>query len=135
MTDIKQTVTRTEEQGVAPTGASVQQQTKRVQTQSALDPKITMENIVWYILGIIEILLAFRFVLKILGANSASHFVSFTYGLTNPITAPFDSMFGVVRPAPGITGSVFEPSILVAAAVYCLVAWGIVKLLGINQRD
>ncbi len=135
MVDIKQTVTRTEDTGVDTTGAEVQQQTKRIQTEAATDPKVTAQNAVWYILGFIEILLGFRFVLKLLGANTASGFVDFVYSLTGILTAPFDSIFGVTKPLAGETSSVFEPSILVAAAVYALIAWGIVKLITINQKD
>lgn len=134
MADIKQTVTRTEDSGVDTSGAEVQQQTKRIQTEAAADPKTTAQNVVWYILGFIEILLGFRFVLKLLGANPASGFVNFIYNLTGLLTAPFDSIFGVTRAAAGQTHSVFEPSILVAAAVYALIAWGIVKLITINQK-
>lgn len=132
--DVEQTVTRTEAAGVDTTGAAVHQQTKRVQTHAATDTKATVQNIVWFILGFIEILLALRFVLKLLGANSASGFVNLIYSVTNILTAPFDTIFGVTRATAGQTQSVFEPSILVAAAVYALVAWGIVKLITINRK-
>lgn len=134
MVDIKQTVTRTQDEGVDTTGAAVQQQTKRIQTEAAADPKTTAQNAVWYLLGLIEILLAIRFVLKLLGANSASAFVSLIYGITNVLTLPFDSVFGVTRATAGNTHSVFEPSILVAGMVYALIAWGIAKLITINQK-
>jgi hypothetical protein len=135
MADIKQTVTRTNETGVDPNGTEVQQQTKRIQTTDAVDSKTTAQNAVWYVLGFIEILLAFRFVLKLLGANPESGFVSFIYSITGVLTAPFDSIFGVTSAESGAIESVFEPSILVAAAVYAIIAWGIVKLITINRKD
>ena len=135
MTDIKQTVTRTEESGVDPTGTEVQQQTKRIQTTDTVDAKTTVQNGVWYVLGFIEILIGFRFILKLLGANPASGFVDFIYSITGLLTAPFDSIFGVAKAEAGSVDSVFEPSILVAAAVYAVIAWGIVKLITINQKD
>jgi hypothetical protein len=135
MADIKQTVTRTQDTGVDTTGAEVQQQTKRVQTEAAPDSKTTAQNVVWYILGFIEILLAFRFVLKLLGANPTSGFVDLVYNVTGILTMPFDSIFGVTKVATEDVKSVFEPSILVAAVVYLLIAWGIVKLITINQKD
>jgi uncharacterized membrane protein len=134
MADIRQTVTRTQESGVDPTGTAVQQQTKRIQTESAPDTKTTTMNVVWYLLGLIEVLLAVRFVLKLFGANSSSSFVNFIYSLTGIFTAPFDSIFGVTRTTTGLTHSVFEPSIIVAGIVYALVAWGIVKLITINDK-
>jgi len=135
MADIKQTVTRTQDEGVDTTGTEVQQQTKRVQTEAAPDSKVTAQNVVWYILGFIEILLAFRFVLKLLGANPASGFVDFVYNITGILTIPFDSIFGVTKVATADVKAVFEPSIIVAAVVYLLIAWGIVKLITINQKD
>ena len=134
MSDIKQTVTRTDEQGLDAAGAPVEQQTKRIQTESATEPKTTIQNIIWYIVGIIEILLALRFVLKLFGANTASSFVGFIYNVSGVLTAPFDNIFGVTHATSGQTRSVFEPSILVAAAIYALIGWGIVKLITINQK-
>ncbi len=134
MADIKQTVTRTQDSGIDTTGAAVQQQTKQIHTEAAADPSVTAQNIVWYLLGFIEILLAIRFILKLFGANSSSSFVNLIYSVTGVLTAPFDSVFGVTSARAGTTRSVFEPSIVVAAAVYGLLAWGIVKLITINQK-
>lgn len=95
----------------------------------------TARNIIYFIFGILEILLGFRFVLKLLGANPASDFVSFIYAVTAPFVAPFTGIFrrGVTE---GIeTTSVLEPATIVAMIVYALVAWGIVKLVGIFSKD
>lgn len=81
-------------------------------------------QVVWYILGIIEVLLAFRFVLKLFGANPAAGFTSLVYGVTQLFAAPFLNVFRVAR----VQGSVFEWTTLLAMAVYWLVAWAIVKL-------
>jgi len=132
--DVKQTVTRTEDSGITPAGATVQQQTKRVQTESAPDAESIVQNIIWYILGLMEVLIGLRFVLKMLGANPASSFVDVIYNVTGVLTAPFDSIFGVTKTTTGTTQSVFEPSILVAAIVYALIAWGIVKIITISNR-
>ena len=134
MADIKQTITKTQDEGVDTTGESVQQQSKRVQTESAVDAKTTSQNVVWYIVGFIEILLGFRFVLKLFGANSASGFVNVIYNVTGVLTSPFDHIFGVTSTTSGQTKSVFEPSILVAGVVYLLIAWGVVKLITINHK-
>jgi|SRR5687767_6915521 len=135
MAEFKETVTKSKDEGVDSTGAQVQQQTRKVNTEVKADSKSVVGNIVWYILGVIEILLAFRFVLKVLGANPESGFVDFIYTLTGILTGPFDSIFGVASTKSGDIKSVFEPSILVAMAVYALVAWGIVKLINVNRTD
>jgi hypothetical protein len=81
-------------------------------------------QIVWYILGVLEVLLAFRFVLRLLGANSAAGFTSFIYGTSHPFVAPFLNVFRVTK----VEGSVFEWTTLLAMAVYWLIAMGIAKL-------
>jgi len=133
MAEIKKTVTTSQDEGVTDTGADVQQETKKVNTEVSGDSKSTATNAVWYLVGFIEILLAFRFVLKLFGANPASGFVDFVYTITGILTAPFDNIFGVTTPEAGNVESVFEPSILVAAAVYVLLGWGLVKLLDLNH--
>lgn len=134
MSDVRQTVTRTAETGIAPTGAAVQQETREIKTERPVDAKSTAQNVVWFILGLIEILLAVRFLLKLLGANSASGFVNAIYAVTNILTAPFDNIFNVSQSVAGQSRSVFEPSILVAAVVYAVIAYGIVKLINITQK-
>jgi hypothetical protein len=86
-------------------------------------------QIVWYILGIIEVLLAFRFVLKLLGANSTAGFTSFVYGVTYIFATPFLNVFRVSR----IEGSIFEWTTLLAMFVYLVLAYGIIKLLLIGK--
>lgn len=83
-------------------------------------------QIIWYILGLIEILLTFRVVLKILGANINSPFVSLVYIITDPLALPFSGIFGVTF-AGG--GSYFEWSTLVAMIVYLLIAYGLIHLM------
>ncbi len=133
MADIKQTVTDTTNTGVNENGAAVEQQTKQIHTETAADPKTVAQNIVWFILGVIEVLLLLRFILKLTGANPASGFVDFVYGISGVLSAPFDSIFGVTTASAGSVQSVFEPSIIVAAIVYALVAWGIIKLMNLNH--
>ena len=135
MLDTKQTITRTEDTGLDTVGAQVQEQTERVRTETAVDAKTTLQNIVWYILGFIEIILALRFVFKLFGANAASSFVSFLYDVTNVLIVPFEQIFGITRTSTGTNESVFEPSVIVAVAVYALIAWGIVKLITINKEQ
>src|SRR6185295_15061575 len=86
-------------------------------------------QIVWYILGILEALLAFRFVLKLLGANSAAGFTSFIYSVTYPFAAPFLNVFRVSK----VEGSVLEWTTLLAMAVYWLLAMAIVRLFVMSK--
>ncbi|OGM55839.1 hypothetical protein A3E46_00075 [Candidatus Woesebacteria bacterium RIFCSPHIGHO2_12_FULL_46_16] len=91
----------------------------------------TVEYLVYFFFGALEILLAFRLVLKLTGASMASAFVGLIYGLTGIFILPFEGIFRRGF-AQGIeTTSVLEPSTLVAIIVYGFLAWGIIKLLRI----
>ncbi len=81
-------------------------------------------QIVWYILGLIEVLLAFRFVLKLLAANPNAGFSSFIYGITYIFATPFLNVFKVAR----VEGSILEWATLLAMFVYWIVALGIIKI-------
>ena len=86
-------------------------------------------QVVWYVLGLIEVLLAFRFVLKLLGANPAAGFTGFIYGVTYIFAAPFNTVFRFSQ----VAGSVFEWTTLLAMFVYWVLAFGIVRLLLIGK--
>ncbi len=82
-------------------------------------------QVVWYILGLLEVLMAFRFVLKLLGANPLAGFTSFIYGATKIFVTPFLNVFQISK----VEGSIFEWTTLLAMLVYWLIAWGIIKLM------
>lgn len=82
-------------------------------------------QIVWYIVAVIEILLAFRIVLKALGASSASGFTRMIYALSDPLAVPFAGIFRTTV----TEGSVFEWSTFIAGIVYLLIGYGIVHLM------
>ena len=81
-------------------------------------------QVVWYILGLIETLLLFRFILKLLGANASAGFTGFIYGATHIFAAPFLTVFRTTY----LEGSIFEWTTLLSMLVYWIVAMGIIKL-------
>jgi len=86
---------------------------------------------IYLLFGILEGLLAIRFVLGLLGANPNAGFAQFIYGITKPSLAPFVGLFGTVR----IGGSAFDVSPLVAILIYALIAWVLVKAVGLVMGD
>lgn len=82
-------------------------------------------QVVWYLLGLLEVLLAFRFVLKLLAANPKAGFSSFIYNVSYPFVAPFLSVFHISK----LEGNVLEWTTLLAMLVYGLIGLGIAKLL------
>jgi hypothetical protein len=91
----------------------------------------TVGYIIYFFFGIVEILLVFRLVFKLTGANPISGFVNFIYSLTQLLVMPFVGIFHQAT-TPGIeTVAVLEPSTLVAIVVYAILAWGIVQAVDI----
>jgi hypothetical protein len=96
---------------------------------STVRPLYRGTQAVWYILSILEVILAFRFVLRLLGANPAAGFTNFIYSLSYPFVAPFMAVFNTTS----IAGSAFEWTTLLAMVVYWLVAIGILRLLTMGR--
>jgi hypothetical protein len=83
---------------------------------------------VGFIAGVVDVLIAGRFLLKLLGASAESSFVNLIYGISSPLVAPFHGIF----PSSGSAANSFEPAALVAIAVYALIGWGAVVLIRIT---
>jgi YggT family protein len=88
-------------------------------------------QIVDYILGIVETVLALRFLFLLFGANPNTGLASFIYTISNPLVAPFKGIFA----STNVPGAVFDWSILVAMAVYAVVAYALVRLVEIATTD
>lgn len=105
------------------------------QVKTAATSSQTIEYLIYFFFGLLEVLLAFRLIFKIAGANASSVFVSFVYGLTSIFIMPFEGIFrrGV---SEGLeASSVLEPATLVALVVYAFASWGIVKLVHIFSGE
>lgn len=111
---------------VEPTSAKTVRRTSERQVGGA----VLLARVIWFIAGIILILLAFRFVLTLLGANPANSFANFIYNTSHPFVAPFFGLFGYDL-RYGV--SRFELYTLVAMAVYAIVAWGLARLVTLDQ--
>lgn len=86
-------------------------------------------QIVWFLLSLLEVLLAFRFVLKFTAANASAGFTNFIYGVTWPFTAPFLAVF----PNTKVQGSIFEWTTLLAMLVYWMIALAIIKIFFMSK--
>ena len=133
MVEQRERIVQKDSRAVKNDGTVVQEEVRT--TNARAGTKVTITNVTWYVYGFIAILLALRFILKLTGANSTNAFVNLVYSVSGIFSVPFDTIFGVTKASTGTISSVFEPSILVAIAVYALVAWGIVKLMSLNESD
>jgi glucan phosphoethanolaminetransferase (alkaline phosphatase superfamily) len=95
----------------------------------------TIEYIVYFFLGTLELFLAFRFVLKLMGASVSSAFVELVYGVSGIFILPFEGIFRRFITQGVETSSVLEPATIVAIVVYAVIVWGIVKLVRISSGE
>lgn len=91
-------------------------------------------NIITTIYGIVAGLLGIRFVLSLLGANRSNTFASIIYTVTEPLVAPFRSLFNV-NETVGNGLHRFEVETLVAIVVYGLIAWVLIRLFSLRKPE
>ena len=82
-------------------------------------------QLVWLFLGILEALLALRFVLKLIAANPDSPISVFIYGFTSLFLWPFAGLTAT----PSAGGMVLEFSTLIAMLIYGLIGWAIERII------
>jgi hypothetical protein len=88
-------------------------------------------TVIYFLLGVLEVILALRWLFRLLGANTDNSFITLLYGISHPFVAPFNGIFN--DQALG-KQSVFEFSTLIALLVYALIAWGLVSLINLMMR-
>jgi len=105
---------------------------RQVHTETRTPIESVLARIVWFVFGAIEVIIAIRFVLMLLGANAEAGFVQLVYAVSGFFMIPFEAIFGETN----VEGATIEWSALVAIAVYALIAWGLVALIGtVSPRD
>ena len=62
------------------TGSSAHRQVVHTERHSPIE--VVLSRIVYYVFGVIEVFLALRFVLRMLGANAQTAFVQFIYSVS-----------------------------------------------------
>lgn len=86
-------------------------------------------QIVWFIVGVLNVILALDFVLRLLAANDTG-FAHLIYSLGRVLAAPFDGIFG----NNVVDGQYYlRWSDLLGIVVYSLIGWGITKLIKISM--
>jgi hypothetical protein len=87
-----------------------------------------LRDLLAFVMGIVEILLTLRFVLKLLAANPSASFVDWTYETTRPLLQPFLFAF----PTPSIKGGfVLEFTTLFAILAYAFIGYVLQQVLEI----
>ena len=131
MSENEMSVDRREETVVTqqPGYAATEQVTHDVAAERRLRLALVTQ-IIWAVLGLLQILLGLRFLLKLIAANPASGFAVFVYGITKPFIAPFALLIGT----PTSGGVIFEATTLIAMAIYALLFWGVFSVIRIAMN-
>ena len=106
------------------------EEVRTTQHEQGREQRVTtfkVTQIIWLLLGLLEAVLALRFVFKLIAVNAANPFAALLYNVTNLFVAPFASLVG----APAANGMVLEISTLIAMLVYLLVAWGVERIVNV----
>jgi len=94
-------------------------------------PKL-LRDIANFTFALIEILLVFRFVLKLLAANPNAGFVSWVYANTQPLLNPFLFAF----PTPSVKGGfTLEFTTIFAIFAYAFIGYLVQELLKTITKD
>ena len=78
-------------------------------------------QLVWLVFGVIEVLIALRIALMLIGANPGSPIVALIYGITYLFLFPFNGLIG----SPTVGNMVLEISSMFAMVVYGLIAFAV----------
>jgi uncharacterized protein YggT (Ycf19 family) len=114
-------------QAPAPIPAPAPAPVERVSVTEESRYNFRAAAVVGFIVGVVDILIAARFLGKLFGASAQSAFVSFIYQVSAPLVAPFTGIFGDT----GSKTNMFETASLVAIVVYAVIGWGLVVLIRI----
>jgi len=85
---------------------------------------------IWWVVGVVDVALAIRFLFKLLGGSSQAGFVRFIYDVTQVLVAPFHGIFNTTVQGK----SILEPESLVAIVIYSLIGWGLVSMARLMSK-
>jgi uncharacterized protein YggT (Ycf19 family) len=92
---------------------------------------LRLNAVLMWLFGLVEALVAIRFILKAVAADAGAPFAALIYGITGPLVAPFVG----VLPSPALGTSVFELPALLAILIYFLVSLLLTRLIRILFID
>jgi len=112
-----------------PSGTLVENQEQVVDSPNTRRRNLLdrVSQIIYFLAGILEVILVLRLFLRGINADSTAGFATFIYNFSSPFVAPFNSIFNNDQALKGVT--TFEFSTVLAMVIYALLAFGLVKLL------
>lgn len=128
-----QKVIREQSSGVTPKGKKVYRETTRIASPEAdaMTMVWSVNRMIFYVTGVIETLLTFRFLFKAFGANPSNGFVSFIYSTSSVFEGPFRGIFRSATTEGIETTAVIEPSTIFAMIMFLVLAIGLTQLINV----
>ncbi|BAW97466.1 hypothetical protein NIES970_24180 [[Synechococcus] sp. NIES-970] len=96
-----------------------------------------LENSVYVLVGLLEVLLMLRFFLRLSGANPENTFAKFIYNLSAPFVSPFSTLFisPVERTDATLGDNILDVNLLIAMIVYGLLCFLVVWIIRYIYRQ
>lgn len=83
-------------------------------------------NSIYWLAGMLEILLGLRFFLHLFGANPENEFAQLINNLSAPFVAPFSTLF--ISPTTNGAANIFDVNIIIAIAAYAILSYLVTSL-------
>lgn len=107
--------------------------TRRTEIRQTKKESHLGQNVAGLFFGTVELLLLFRLVFKLLGANKENPIVQGVYEISQNIVGLFEGIFSDISMFAIGNTAVFEPAAAIAMVTVVFVAWGVLKLLKPRQ--
>lgn len=115
---------------VAGVTKTVQSTANVASYDEVVEAKSAKKNqVIWYILGILNTVLVLRVIFLLLGARTVG-FATALYSITHPFVAPFMGIFAT----PSVSGAYFDSAAVLAIVIYTLLGWGLSTLIDVMYR-
>lgn len=106
-----------------------EQMTRETETHKIKQSSNVAQRIIYTISSVILVLLAFRFIFKLFGANPDNVFVRGIYAFTQLFVGIFEGIFSTATINGAETTAIFEPATLIAMVVIALIFSVVLKFI------
>jgi len=105
----------------------LRQEENRLETAQRSNTYIWLVNSIYWLSGMLEILLGLRFALRFFGANPQNEFARLINNLSAPFIAPFSTLF--ISPTSDGGANIFDVNIIIAIIAYAILSYLAVSLV------
>jgi len=105
----------------------LRQEEHRLESSRRNNTYFRIVNSIYWLAGMLEILLGLRFALRFFGANPQNEFARMINNLSAPFVAPFSTLF--ISPTSESGANIFDVNIIIAIVAYALFSYLVVSLV------